>query len=160
MRRIGTRSHRQYLLHIRDAIAKIEQYAAVGRDDFFALPHWQDAIIRQLEVIGEASKRFSSQVREANPSVPWQRICGLRDVLIHNYMGVDLEEVWGIIEKRIPDLKQTVERILSELSDPTEVSYRPAAIRLCGAGSTTFSFFGSSICTANTLGHRNSPPEP
>jgi uncharacterized protein with HEPN domain len=86
----------------------------VGRDDFFALPHWQDAIIRQLEVIGEASKRLSPQLREANPDVPWQRICGLRDVLIHNYMGVDLEEVWGIVERRIPDLKQAVERILSE----------------------------------------------
>jgi uncharacterized protein with HEPN domain len=89
----------------------------VGRDDFLALPHWQDAIIRQLEVIGEASKQLSMQLREANPDVPWQRICGLRDVLIHNYMGVDLEEVWGIVERRIPDLKQAVERILSEPID-------------------------------------------
>jgi uncharacterized protein with HEPN domain len=86
----------------------------VGREGFFTFPHWQDAIIRQLEVIGEASKRLSSQLRDANSEIPWQRICGLRDVLIHNYMGVDLEAVWGIVQSGIPPLRRTVEHLLSE----------------------------------------------
>jgi len=84
-----------------------------GEMKFLAITHWQDAIIRQLEVIGEASKRLSAGLREANPEIPWQRICGLRDVLIHNYMGVDLEAIWGIIETGIPPLKETIERILA-----------------------------------------------
>ena len=91
-------SDRTYLLHIRDAINRIEQYASAGRAEFFAKSHWQDAIIRQLEVVGEASKRLSDELRSANPAVPWRRICGLRDVLIHDYMGVDLDAVWSIVK--------------------------------------------------------------
>ena len=108
------KSDRMYLLHIRDAIVRIEEYAHVGRSEFFAKPVWQDAIIRQLEIVGEASKHLSPPLREANPEVPWRRICGLRDVLIHHYMGVDLDAVWAIVEAGIPVLKGTVARILSQ----------------------------------------------
>lgn len=73
---------RAYLQHVRDAIAKIESYATAGKEEFLARSHWQDAIIRQLEIIGEASKRLSPALREAAPEIPWRRICGLRDVLI------------------------------------------------------------------------------
>jgi len=95
------KSDRTYLLHIRDAIVRIEQYASVGREDFLAKSHWQDAIIRQLEIVGEASKRLSASLRDGAPEVPWRRICGLRDVLIHKYMGVDLEAVWMIVQSGI-----------------------------------------------------------
>jgi len=105
---------RAYLLHIRDAIHRIEEYSAVGREEFFAKPHWQDAIIRQLEVVGEASKRLSEDLRNGNPAVPWRRVCGLRDVLIHNYMGVDLDAVWSIVDNGVPALKETVARLLRE----------------------------------------------
>lgn len=103
---------RTYLLHIRDAILRIEEYASVGREEFFAKTHWQDAIIRQLEIVGEASKRLSEELRNTNPAVPWRRVCGLRDVLIHNYMGVDLEAVWSVVESGIPGLKETVAKLL------------------------------------------------
>ncbi len=79
-----------------------------------AKTYWQDAIIRQLEILGEAGKRLSSALRDATPQVPWRRICGLRDVLIHNYMGVDLEAVWSVVESEIPVLKTAVQIILSE----------------------------------------------
>lgn len=105
---------RTYLLHIRDAILRIEEYSSVGREEFFAQTHWQDAIIRQLEIVGEASKRLSEDLRTANPTVPWRRVCGLRDVLIHNYMGVDLEAVWSVVEGRIPALKETVAKLLGD----------------------------------------------
>jgi uncharacterized protein with HEPN domain len=111
MRPAGS-SDRIYLLHIRDAIERIEQYSAVGRDEFFAKPHWQDAIIRQLEIVGEASKRLSDDLRTANPTVPLRRVCGLRDILIHHYMGVDLGAVWATVERGIPALKETVTRLL------------------------------------------------
>jgi uncharacterized protein with HEPN domain len=104
-----------YLQHIQDAIKKIEQYAAVGKVSFMEQSHWQDSIIRQLEIIGEASKRLSEGLRDEYASVPWRRIAGLRDVLIHDYMGVDLNAVWEITQKDIPTLKQSISIIVMEL---------------------------------------------
>ena len=103
-----------YLQHIVDAIQKIDLYTAVGREEFFASTHWQDGVIRQLEIIGEAAKRLSEDLRERYSDIPWRRICGLRDVLIHNYMGVDLNAVWEIAQTRIPTLKTQIELIIRE----------------------------------------------
>jgi len=103
-----------YLQHMLEAVTKIETYTAVGRDEFMATSHWHDAAIRQLEIVGEATKRLSNHLKERNPDIPWRRIAGLRDILIHNYMGVDLNAVWEITQKDVPRLKQRVEEILSE----------------------------------------------
>jgi uncharacterized protein with HEPN domain len=105
---------RTYLLHIRDAIDRIEQYASHGREAFQKETHWQDSIVRHLEIIGEATKRLSPEFRDGNPTVPWQRIAGLRDVLIHDYMGVDLTTVWEIVQNRLPELKSVVLGALAE----------------------------------------------
>lgn len=94
-----------YLKHILNAIAKINDYVSVGYDDFMSHSHWQDAVIRQLEIIGEATKQTSTDLRVLHPEVPWRRIAGLRDVLIHDYMGVDLDAVWQITQKDIPELQ-------------------------------------------------------
>ena len=102
-----------YLPHVLDAIRKIERYAAVGYDEFMAASHWQDAVIRQLEIIGEAVKRLSADVVDRRPDIPWRRIAGMRDVLIHDYMGVDLEAVWQVTQHNIPELRQAVEQLLS-----------------------------------------------
>ncbi len=108
------KSDRAYVLHIRDAIGRIEEYCRVGREEFLTTPHWQDAVIRQLEVIGEASKRLSPELRDAHPEIPWRRICGLRDVLIHDYMAVDLEAVWNIVHTGIPRLRDCVADMLAK----------------------------------------------
>lgn len=105
-----------YLQHILDAIEKIESYTAVGREEFMGTSHWQDAVIRQLEIVGEASKRLSQGLRSSHPKIPWRRICGLRDVLIHHYMGVDLKAVWEVTQKEIPILKKQVRSILEDLT--------------------------------------------
>lgn len=103
-----------YLKHIMDAIEKVETYVSVGQDEFMSVSHWQDAVIRQLEIIGEATKNLTQQLREKCEDVPWRRIAGLRDVLIHNYMGVDLVAVWGITQRDLPILKDRVRAILKE----------------------------------------------
>ena len=104
-----------YLKHILDAIEKIEAYTAVGHEAFIAAPYWQDAVIRQLEIVGEATKRISTDRRTQYPEVPWRRIAGLRDVLIHDYMGVDISAVWEITQQNIPALKQSVRLMLSDM---------------------------------------------
>jgi uncharacterized protein with HEPN domain len=101
-----------YLRHILDAIARIESYVVVGRHEFMSTPHWQDAVIRQLEIIGEASKKLSRDLRSHHPEVPWRRIAGLRDVLIHDYMGVRLAAVWEVTQTNLPLFKRQVEPIL------------------------------------------------
>jgi len=101
-----------YLRHILDAVARIETYVLSGRDVFFATPHLQDAVVRQLEIIGEATKRLSAGLRAARPEVPWRQMAGLRDVLIHDYMGVDFAVVWGIVEQHLPEVKRGVAAIL------------------------------------------------
>lgn len=100
-----------YLRHILAAIERIATYVAVGHDRFMAESQWHDAVIRQLEIVGEATKRLSPGLRERYADVPWRRIAGLRDVLIHNYMGVDLEAVWTVTQRELPELRTAVEAI-------------------------------------------------
>jgi len=104
-----------YLRHILDAIEKIDSYVSVGRDVFMTTSHWQDATIRQLEIIGEATKRLSKALRSSHLEIPWRRIAGLRDVLIHDYLGVDLEAVWQITQKDMPKLRISIEKIVRNM---------------------------------------------
>jgi uncharacterized protein with HEPN domain len=106
-----------YVRHILEAIEKIESYISVGRDVFMATTHWQDAVIRQLEIIDEATKRLSQDLRSRHHEIPWRRIAGLRDVLIHDYMGVDLPAVWEITQRELPVLKKHVQMILEKLGN-------------------------------------------
>lgn len=102
-----------YLKHIRDAIKKIDFYTTGGRKAFFQNTMVQDAVIRNLEVIGEAVKNLSPEFRRRHPEIPWRSISALRNVLIHEYFGVDLENVWRVIQRRLPRLKQYVETLLA-----------------------------------------------
>jgi uncharacterized protein with HEPN domain len=111
------RGDRLYLTHILDAIEKIGTYVSVGHDVFVSTSHWQDAVIRQLEIIGEATKRLSKQLCSQHPEVPWRRIAGLRDVLIHDYMGVDIKAVWEITQKHLSGLKKSIQEILQAMKD-------------------------------------------
>ncbi len=102
-----------YLHHILECIENIESYVPNGKSDFFSSKLIQDAVIRNLEIVGEATKRISQDLREQHPQLPWREMAGLRDVLIHNYFGVDNEIVWNVIEKEIPKLKEQIMDLLN-----------------------------------------------
>ncbi len=104
-----------YLRHILDAVGKIESYVSVGRETFLSTTHWQDAVVRQLEIIGEATKRISAELRSNYPDIPWRRMAGLRDILIHDYLGIDLPMVWEVTQRDLPDLKTKIEGIVKKL---------------------------------------------
>jgi uncharacterized protein with HEPN domain len=101
-----------YLRHILDAITRVEQYVASGRDAFDAETMRQDAVVRQLEIIGEAAKKLSDPTKAARPQIPWRDVASLRDRLIHGYATVDLEIVWLVATKDIEDLRTAAEALL------------------------------------------------
>lgn len=104
---------RVYLAHIRDAIPQIESYTTGGEESFSRERIVQDAVIRNLEIIGEAVRHLSESLRARHPEIPWMRVAGLRDVLIHEYFGVQPERVWRVVEHRLPELKRLVETLLA-----------------------------------------------
>ena len=99
---------RVYLQHIRDAIDDIATYTSVGRGAFFADRMRQDATLRKLEVIGQAVKNLSEDMKSRQPHIPWKQIAGMRDKVIHDYFGVNLEIVWAVVEKELPKLAEAI----------------------------------------------------
>ena len=106
---------RLYLIHIWECIQRIESYAVEGKSAFAASNMMQDAIIRNFEIIGEATKHLSPELRQSHPEIQWRGLAGFRDVLVHNYMGVDLDEIWNIIENELPQINSSLKAVLVEL---------------------------------------------
>lgn len=104
-----------YLNHILDCIHKIQAYTAgMDQDEFINNSLIQDAVIRNLEIIGEATKQLDQAFRSKYPQIEWKKIAGMRDKLIHDYLGVDLWAVWGVIEKVIPDFDEQIQEIIKK----------------------------------------------
>jgi len=100
------KDYRVYLVHIVEAIEKIERYTADGRDSLFSQEIVLDAVLRNLSVIGEAAKRVGQEERKLYPEVPWKQMAGLRDVLIHDYEGIDATRVWAVVSHDLLIVKQ------------------------------------------------------
>ena len=103
-----------YLESIRDCLERIAEYTATGKQAFLDSRLIQDGVIRNLEVIGEATKNLSSELRESNPAIPWRQIAGMRDVLTHDYLKVNLGRVWRTVENDLPPLTAAVSTLLNQ----------------------------------------------
>ena len=105
-----------YLRHILDAISNIENFIeGVSKEGFLNNIEKQYAVLRGLEIIGEAAKNLSEELKAKYPQVPWKEIAGMRDKLIHQYFGVNLELVWETIKADIPKFKNQIIRVLKDM---------------------------------------------
>lgn len=99
-----------------DSIENIESFLKeISKESFFKDRLRQSAVIRQLEVIGEATKNIPDSFRKKYPEIPWKKIVGLRDIIIHTYFEIDLDITWEIIKKDLPLLKKQVQNIKKDL---------------------------------------------
>ena len=103
---------RLFLGHVLEAIAAIENFTAEVRAYFMADPKTQSAVVRQIEIVGEAIKNLDPALVASEPAVPWRQIAGTRDRLIHGYFKVNLDAVWAMVEQDLPPLKQNALRML------------------------------------------------
>lgn len=102
------------LLDMVEAIERIEKYASEGRQQFEQNELIQTWVLHHLEIIGEAASKLGRSFHEAHPSVPWAEIIAMRNILVHEYFGMDLEAVWRAVERDLPQLKAKLEAILKE----------------------------------------------
>jgi uncharacterized protein with HEPN domain len=114
---MSSRTDQDFLSDILEAIRRARTYAAdLSYDEFLLDTRTQDAVVRTLEILGEAAKRLSPQLRDRYPAVPWKRMAGLRDKLIHDYFGVNLDIVWEIVTLELPGVSVQVERVMEEFA--------------------------------------------
>jgi uncharacterized protein with HEPN domain len=109
------RDDRERLLDVRDAIERIERHASRGRQPFEADELIQIWMVHHLQIIGEACRALSAEIRDRHPEVPWRQIIGMRNVVVHDYFRVDVEAVWSAVANDLPRLKAQVDAILTEL---------------------------------------------
>lgn len=102
-----------YLIHISECIERIESYVSgIDKRAFMASSLVQDAVIRNLQIMAESTRRVSDRLKEAQPKIDWHKIAGFRNILVHDYLGIDVETVWNIVVKEIPALKKTINSML------------------------------------------------
>ena len=107
-----------FLSHILDSIELIESYSR-GKTEFDLMNSigLQDKIIRRIEIIGEAVKNLPEDLKGDHPEVPWRDLAGMRDIVAHQYFGVDLETVWLVAKDELPELKAKIQKIKSDLEE-------------------------------------------
>lgn len=111
------RPDEQRLQDILEAISKIEKFASEGRASFEAEERNQVWMIHHIQIIGEAVRGLSENFRARNPEIPWNVIVGMRHILVHEYFGIDLDEVWSVVERDLPALKPQIQAILMNLGE-------------------------------------------
>jgi uncharacterized protein with HEPN domain len=119
------RDERTYLLHAVDAIDAILSYTRDGREAFYVDGKTRDAVIRNIEIIGQAVKGISDATRALEPDIPWRQIAGMRDKLIHEYFGVDLALVWDVVERDLPNVRPRLVGLAERLASQAGANPEP-----------------------------------
>jgi uncharacterized protein with HEPN domain len=105
-----------YLIHIFECIERIEKYVfGLDQEQFFNDSLIQDAVLRNLQVMSESTQRLSDNFKDKYKEIEWAKISGLRNILVHDYLGVDLETVWNIVATKLPQLKEVIKDYIPEL---------------------------------------------
>jgi uncharacterized protein with HEPN domain len=97
-----------YLRHITECIRRIEEDTSEGRDEFMDSHTLQDAVLRNLQTMSESTQYLSEALKATHPEIEWRRIAAFRNLLVHNYLGIDLARVWEIVQRDVPELKRGV----------------------------------------------------
>jgi uncharacterized protein with HEPN domain len=103
-----------YLRHILECIRRVEEDTSDGRNAFLASHTLQDAVLRNLQTLAESTQRLSDATKSAHPEIDWRRIAAFRNVLVHDYLGIDMETVWRIVQHDVVDLKRGVAAIFAK----------------------------------------------
>lgn len=106
---------RLYLIHIQECIVKIDEYIRDGKSAFMSSVKTQDAVLRNLHTLSESTQRPSVTLKTKHNAVDWKSIAGFRNVLVYDYLGVDLDRIWDIVEQDLPPLKETIKNMLGTL---------------------------------------------
>jgi len=106
------RDDRERLLDIKEAVENVQKYASRGRDAFRNDELIQTWILHHIQILGEAAARLSDEFQEKYPDIPWFKIIGMRNILVHDYFGIDIEAVWSVVENDLPVLYDQIRRLL------------------------------------------------
>ncbi len=110
------RSQKAFVRDILESIQRVDLYVGgMSKDDFRKNGATQDAAVRRIEIIGEAAKNIAADFKKDHEEIPWKDICGMRDVLTHDYFGLNFEKVWKTIKEDLPELKKNIKAILEEI---------------------------------------------
>lgn len=110
-----TKDQRVYLAQVLEAAERIAAYTDGGKAAFLTDKRTQDAVARNFQIIGEAAKRVTGDYRKVHPEVPWRGLAGFRDVLVHHYATIDLDEMWRVVDDELPTLIASVKSLLPPL---------------------------------------------
>ena len=105
-----------YLRHIAESIRRVEENTRGGQQAFLSSHTIQDAVLRNLQTLAESTQRLSADAKAEQPAVDWRAISGFRNVLVHNYLGLDMEQVWIVVDRDVPPLKTAIYDMLSRRS--------------------------------------------
>lgn len=103
-----------YLRHILEATRRVEENTSAGFAAFMASHTLQDAVLRNLQTMAESTQRLSDASKAAHPEVDWRALSGFRNVLVHNYLGIDLEQIWVVVTRDVPHLRAAATTLLSD----------------------------------------------
>jgi len=109
---MSRKNNKVYIEHMLECIEKVHSYTEGPKEKFFGSPLVQDAVIRNLQVMAESSQRVSDDLKRIHPEVAWRDISGFRNILVHDYLGIDCDTIWSVVEQDLPALHQSLRKIL------------------------------------------------